>query len=130
MLDDLFQYNSHVKLEVLNLLRQGMQSGAVRPLNRTVFAMNQAEEAFRYMSTGQHTGKVLIQTRQEEFKPTVSLFPALPKYTTLTLISVTVFTLKGLGIVAIVIKFTLYAEDWEDLVWNWQIGWSYVVAGN
>lgn len=84
MLDDLFQYNAHIKLEVLNLLRQGLKSGAVRPLNRTVFAMNQAEEAFRYMSTGQHTGKVLIRTRQEEFKQTVSLFPALPKYTTLT----------------------------------------------
>lgn len=82
MLDDLFQFKRQVKLEILNILRQGLEAGSVRPLNRTVFSMNQAEEAFRYMSTGQHTGKVLIQIRQEKLEQTVSLFSALPKYTT------------------------------------------------
>lgn len=38
----------------------------VKPLPRTVFAENQVEEAFRFLATGKHKGKVLIQIRNEE----------------------------------------------------------------
>jgi len=38
------------------LLIEGINSGVVKPLPRTVFDKEQVEEAFRYMSTGKHTG--------------------------------------------------------------------------
>ncbi|CAG2122880.1 unnamed protein product, partial [Medioppia subpectinata] len=39
------------KLEVANLVLDGIKSGAVRPLKRTIFNKNQAEEAFRFMAS-------------------------------------------------------------------------------
>lgn len=38
----------------------------VKPLNRTVFAKNDVEDAFRFMSSGKHIGKVVIKIREEE----------------------------------------------------------------
>lgn len=44
----------------------GIKSGVVKPLPRTVFHEKQVEEAFRFLSSGKHRGKVLIQIRKEE----------------------------------------------------------------
>ncbi|CAG2172496.1 unnamed protein product, partial [Oppiella nova] len=41
-------------------------NGCIRPINRTVFAANEAEKAFRYMTTGKHIGKILLRIRPEE----------------------------------------------------------------
>lgn len=38
----------------------------MKPLPRTVFHENQIEEAFRFLASGKHKGKVLIQIRKEE----------------------------------------------------------------
>ncbi len=38
----------------------------VRPLHTTVFGINEAEEAFRFMAGGKHIGKVLMKIREEE----------------------------------------------------------------
>lgn len=47
-----------------HLIIQGIADGVVKPLKRTVFGMNQVEEAFRFMSTGKHVGKVVIKMEQ------------------------------------------------------------------
>lgn len=65
-LDALFDSVPAEKRELCQFLGDGILSGLIRPLNRTVFQMDQAEEAFRYMGSGKHTGKVLIQIRKEE----------------------------------------------------------------
>ncbi|KAK5643465.1 hypothetical protein RI129_007310 [Pyrocoelia pectoralis] len=44
----------------------GIRSGAVKPLPRIVFTENQVEQAFRFMASGKHIGKVLLQIRVEE----------------------------------------------------------------
>ncbi|KAH1010150.1 fatty acid synthase [Dendroctonus ponderosae] len=84
MLDSLFKETPVVKHELLNFIFQGMEKGAIRPINRTIFGMNQAEAAFRYMGTGKHIGKVLIEIRKEEQEPIVEpshlTFPGLPRY--------------------------------------------------
>lgn len=54
-------------------LFSGIESGVVKPLPRTVFQENQVEEAFRFMSTGKHRGRVLIQMRNELGKMPTSL---------------------------------------------------------
>lgn len=42
-----------------------MRSGAVKPLPRTVFSDQEIEEAFRFLSSGKHLGKILINIRAE-----------------------------------------------------------------
>lgn len=56
------------KQMVDQLMRDGIRTGAVRPLHSHVFGANDAEEAFRFMSTGKHTGKVVLKLRDEEQK--------------------------------------------------------------
>ena len=57
----------------LNLVRKynvwllnGVENGFIKPLNRTIFKSNELKEAFKYMMTGKHIGKVLIKIRDEE----------------------------------------------------------------
>ena len=61
LLDALFEEDNQDWLEVSQLLTQGIQSGAVRPLKSTIFDHTQVEEAFRFMAQGKHIGKVLLQ---------------------------------------------------------------------
>ena len=73
LLDSLFVVGSQAapgvvaqKQMVTQLVKEGIQTGAVRPLKRSTFGVNQAEEAFRFMASGKHMGKVLIKVRDEE----------------------------------------------------------------
>lgn len=68
LLDSLFDATSDSpeKMEVARLVRDGITSGAVRPLPSTTFNHGQLEQSFRYMATGKHIGKVLLKVREEE----------------------------------------------------------------
>ena len=73
LLDSLFVIGSQAppgvvaqKQMVTQLVKEGIQTGAVRPLKRSTFSVNQVEEAFRFMASGKHIGKVLIKVRDEE----------------------------------------------------------------
>lgn len=52
--------------EIKKLLLQGIENGAVQPLPVNVFEKNQIEDAFRFMASGMHMGKVLIKVRDTE----------------------------------------------------------------
>lgn len=54
---------------VSQLVREGIKTGAVKPLVRTVFAADEPETAFRFMASGKHIGKVLLKIRDEDPKP-------------------------------------------------------------
>ncbi|KAL3222927.1 hypothetical protein MRX96_049905, partial [Rhipicephalus microplus] len=54
------------KRRIVELVREGIASGVVRPLNIIKFTLDQAEQAFRYVASGKHIGKVLIEIRPEE----------------------------------------------------------------
>ncbi|XP_077526185.1 fatty acid synthase-like isoform X2 [Haemaphysalis longicornis] len=54
------------KARVAELVREGIASGAVRPLSTVLFSRDEAEKAFRFMASGKHIGKVVIQIQQEE----------------------------------------------------------------
>ena len=63
-----------------SLINDGIKSGVVKPLPRHIFNWDQAEEAFRFMATGKHIGKVLMKmannettTNSNELEP--SIFP-------------------------------------------------------
>lgn len=48
------------------IIEKDLMSGLIQPLNATVFQMNEVEKAFRFLSTGKHIGKVLVQVRENE----------------------------------------------------------------
>ncbi|KAG5867089.1 hypothetical protein JTB14_013864 [Gonioctena quinquepunctata] len=84
MLDRLMSCTPTVRGEVTKVIQEGMKNGCVKPLDRTVFESDQLEEAFRFMASGKHMGKVVIKVREPEpFNvaiPLVSKFPCTVRY--------------------------------------------------
>lgn len=64
---------------VLNTLRDGLDKGYVKPIKYKLFERNQIEEAFRYMATGKHIGKVLIEIDESLENGWTRNAPELPK---------------------------------------------------
>ncbi|XP_057664642.1 fatty acid synthase [Diorhabda carinulata] len=83
LLDALFNSNSSDNKLVFDLVTEGIKNGAVKPLPKTVFNENQVEQAFRYMASGKHIGKVLLQIREEESRdirrPVIKTVSAIPR---------------------------------------------------
>lgn len=83
LLDALFDSDCPEKKEVMRLVSEGIANGAVRPLPKTVFNEHQVEQAFRYMASGKHIGKVLLKIRDEESRqaqrPAIKTVNAIPK---------------------------------------------------
>ncbi|KAI5717132.1 hypothetical protein M8J77_000765 [Diaphorina citri] len=72
------------KQEVVKCMNEGIASGAVQPLHATVFSDQQVEQAFRFMASGKHIGKVVLKIRDEEPKakiatPSTRLVPGIPR---------------------------------------------------
>ncbi|XP_059050662.1 fatty acid synthase-like [Achroia grisella] len=84
LLDALFEASAEdaEKAAVVRCMTEGIASGAVRPLPATVYHDHQLEQAFRYMATGKHVGKVLLRIREEEgaaSRPAPKLISAIPR---------------------------------------------------
>lgn len=111
LLDSLFgndPYVAHDKLEVVRLVAEGVKSGVVRPLDAHVFNNDETEEAFRFMASGKHMGKVVVKIRDEESQKKVIPSPIKVKAVTRTgFSSKKVFIITGgLG------GFGLELADW------------------
>ncbi|KAF8774577.1 Fatty acid synthase like protein [Argiope bruennichi] len=69
--------------DIMDMVRDGIKTGVVQTLDRTVFGRNAIEEAFRYMAKGVHIGKVLLKIRDEEPQksaiPKSLILPAVPE---------------------------------------------------
>lgn len=48
------------------LLADDIKKGIIKPLPSTVFEGQAIEQAFRYLATGKHMGKVLLKLREKE----------------------------------------------------------------
>lgn len=83
LLDALFDSDCPEKRKVMDLVSEGIASGAVKPLPSTVFLEHQVEQAFRFMASGKHIGKVVLKIRDEEsrssIKPAVKTVNAIPR---------------------------------------------------
>ncbi|CAG7824088.1 unnamed protein product, partial [Allacma fusca] len=73
LLDDVIQGESEDKDEIADLIRAGIESGVVKPLPYALFSNNQLEEAFRFMATGKHMGKVVVSIRDDSHSDILSL---------------------------------------------------------
>ncbi|CAG2100917.1 unnamed protein product, partial [Medioppia subpectinata] len=47
-------------------MHKNCDNGMIKPINQNVFKAEEAEKAFRFMTTGKHIGKIVIRTREEE----------------------------------------------------------------
>lgn len=65
---------------VHDLVQRDLDLGIIQPLPSTVFPMNETENAFRYLSSGKHIGKVLIQVRESEKSPLSMPVRIIPQY--------------------------------------------------
>lgn len=54
---------------VFKMIEKDLKTGIIQPLHSTVFKVNEVEKAFRFLSTGKHIGKVLVQIRETEKSP-------------------------------------------------------------
>lgn len=83
LLDALFEPGNRDMETVTHLLEEGVKNGSIQPLETTVFDKSNIEEAFRYMSSGKHKGKILLKMREEEkdaiAKPPAVRVKAIPK---------------------------------------------------
>ena len=61
LLDSLFDADNHDLQLVSRCMTEGIKSGVVQPLRTTVFEKTEVEDAFRFMASGKHIGKVLIK---------------------------------------------------------------------
>lgn len=52
--------------KIHKLIETDLQNGIIQPLPTTVFTPNEVDVAFKYLGSGKHIGKVLIQLRNEE----------------------------------------------------------------
>ena len=52
--------------EFFDWMHNNSTNGCVKPYNKIVFNANEADKAFRYMTTGKHIGKIVIRIRDEE----------------------------------------------------------------
>uniref|UniRef100_A0A1W7RAJ9 Fatty acid synthase n=1 Tax=Hadrurus spadix TaxID=141984 RepID=A0A1W7RAJ9_9SCOR len=77
LLDALFENNVHnkAKLNVVQLVTDGIKTGVVQPLKTAVYDQNKIEEAFRFMASGRHIGKVVIKIREEEHQSRIAPKP-------------------------------------------------------
>lgn len=68
MADNLFNRPEELRM-VHSMVQKDLDNGLIQPLPTTVFEVYEIEKAFRYLSTGKHVGKVLVQVRENEMAP-------------------------------------------------------------
>nr|XP_019551378.2 fatty acid synthase-like [Aedes albopictus] len=66
MLDAMFKGSFAEKQRLHALLTADILSGVIRPLSTTVFPAIEIEKAFRFLASGKHIGKILLQIRSRE----------------------------------------------------------------
>ncbi|XP_050502321.1 fatty acid synthase isoform X2 [Diabrotica virgifera virgifera] len=81
MLDQIFEAPPKIKNDISRLFEENVGKFIV-PLPVTCFKYDQLVEAFRYMGSGKHMGKVMIQVREDEQppQPVPEKFTGIPRY--------------------------------------------------
>ncbi|KAJ8916588.1 hypothetical protein NQ315_000232 [Exocentrus adspersus] len=78
-IEGLLGKNSRIKDRIKQLVSEGIKSGTVKPLPRTVFDADEVEDAFRFLSSKPQTGKVVVELRKEAPTTSGKQIKAVPK---------------------------------------------------
>ncbi|CAG2118655.1 unnamed protein product, partial [Medioppia subpectinata] len=73
-LDYVIMNDIHYLNEFYDWMHKNCTNGCVKPLNYTVFEAKDCDKAFRYMTSGEHIGKVIVKMRDEESERTALTF--------------------------------------------------------
>lgn len=57
---------SYVRKQIVKLMKEDLARGIIQPLPSTVYVADDIENAFRFLASGKHIGKVLLQIRETE----------------------------------------------------------------
>ncbi|XP_053675149.1 fatty acid synthase-like [Anopheles nili] len=66
LVDLMFKEKRDLMQTLHNLMVQDMSKGIIKPLPTTVFKAQEIEQAFRYLATAKHIGKVVLKIRDNE----------------------------------------------------------------
>jgi fatty acid synthase len=66
MVDKLFKAPREEKMKMRVLIEKDLKTGVIVPLKTNVFPAAEVEQAFRFLASGKHIGKVLLQVREQE----------------------------------------------------------------
>ena len=61
LLDSLFEDERQLWDKVRDLMTEGIKSGVVQPLHYTAFKRDKLESAFRFLASGEHHEKVVLE---------------------------------------------------------------------
>ncbi|XP_053693616.1 fatty acid synthase [Sabethes cyaneus] len=64
LVDFLFTSPLEEKLALKHMIEKDIQAGIIVPLKSNVFPASEIEQAFRYLASGKHVGKVLLKVRE------------------------------------------------------------------
>ncbi|XP_063702664.1 fatty acid synthase-like [Culicoides brevitarsis] len=66
LVDNLFRADLEQKRYLYEIVNADIRNGIVQPLKTTIFDANDVEQAFRYLASGKHMGKVLLKVREKD----------------------------------------------------------------
>ncbi|KAL6257917.1 hypothetical protein P5V15_011516 [Pogonomyrmex californicus] len=66
LLDNMFTSKHKSKSLLSNMIADGLENGAIKPIRATIFSKSDIEAAFRYMASGQHMGKIIINIQEKD----------------------------------------------------------------
>ncbi|KAL6257977.1 hypothetical protein P5V15_011573 [Pogonomyrmex californicus] len=62
----LYSETEEEKIQLHDMVAEGLKNGAIKPLIRKIFDKDELETAFRYMMAGKHIGKVILKISDEK----------------------------------------------------------------
>ncbi|XP_020286674.1 fatty acid synthase-like isoform X2 [Pseudomyrmex gracilis] len=67
LLDLILKREKHKhKTELLKLMADGLKNGVIKPIKAKVFQRTEIEKAFRYMTSGKHIGKIILNIQETD----------------------------------------------------------------
>jgi fatty acid synthase len=64
--DNMIKSDTQEKDVLRKMLQRDLDRGIIKPLKKTIFKASEIEQAYRFMASGKHTGKIILQLRENE----------------------------------------------------------------
>ncbi|KYN37410.1 Fatty acid synthase [Trachymyrmex septentrionalis] len=66
LLDNMFTGDHKYKFLLFKMVADGLKNGTIKPIQAKIFPKTDIEEAFRFMASGKHTGKIIINIHEKD----------------------------------------------------------------
>jgi len=74
LLDNMFTGDHKYKFLVFKMVADGLKNGTIKPIQAKIFPKTDIEEAFRFMASGKHTGKVCVNNNRRVYSQIKALY--------------------------------------------------------